>query len=31
MTIPVKLNEEDYIAFNIYHAFHSPQGKKTIL
>ncbi len=31
MTFHIQVNEEDYIQFNIYHAFHSKQGKKTLL
>ena len=31
MNIGVKLTQEDYIAFNIYHAFHSKLGKRSVL
>lgn len=27
----VKLNDDDYIAFNQYHLLHSPTGKKTLI
>lgn len=30
MKIQVKLNDDDYIAYNIYHNFHSPNLKKGI-
>lgn len=31
MKFQIHIEEEDYIKFNIYHAFHSDQAKKTLL